>query len=59
MKSTYIWGESWYRNVSKKMWIDMLPEMRKITDENIVIQIENARVYWSINSLKFYKEKKE
>ena len=34
----------------------MLSEMRSITDENIVIQMDNARVHWSINSLKFYRE---
>ena len=36
----------------------MLPEMGCITNENIVIQIDNAKVHWSINSLKFYRESK-
>ena len=35
----------------------MQPEMWSIIDENIVIQIENARVNWSINSLKFNRKK--
>ena len=41
-----------------KILTDMLPEMRNITDESIVIQMVNARVHWSINSLKFYRENK-
>ena len=41
-----------------KILTDMLPEMRSITDENIVIQMDNARVHWSISSLKFYRENK-
>ena len=41
-----------------KILTDMLPEMRSITDENNVIQIDNARVHWSINSLKLYRENK-
>ena len=32
--------------------------MRRFTDENIVIQMDNARVHWLINSLKFYRENK-
>ena len=42
----------------QKILTDMLPEMRSITDENIVIQMDNARVHCSINSLKFDREKK-
>ena len=41
-----------------KILTDMLLEMRSITDEIIVIQMDNARVHWSINSLKFYRENK-
>ena len=33
----------------------MLPKIIRIIYENIVIQIDNARVYWSINLLKFYR----
>ena len=41
-----------------KILTDMPPEMRSIIDENIVIQMDNARFHWSINSLKFYSENK-
>ena len=41
-----------------KIFTDMLPEMRSIIDENILIQMDNARVHSSINSLKFYIENK-
>ena len=41
-----------------KILIYMLPEMRSITVENIVIQMDNAGVHWSINSLKFYIKNK-
>ena len=36
----------------------MLPEMRSITDQNIVIQMDNLRVHWTISSLKDDRENK-
>ena len=41
-----------------KTLTDIQPEIRNITNENIVIQMDNTWVHWSINSLKFYRENK-
>ena len=54
----HIFEENLYTEMYLTILTDMLPEMRSITDENIVIQMNNARVHWSINSLKFYRENK-
>ena len=35
---------------------DMLPEMRQINNKKIRLQMDNAKVHWSTNALKFYKE---
>ena len=48
MNSTYKFSENLDTEMYLKILTDMLPEMRSITDENIVIQIDNAKVYWSI-----------
>ena len=70
-KKVNVWGAiskkgKWTRHIFEehldtdmylKILTNMLPKMRSITDENIDIQIENARVNWFINSLKFYRKK--
>ena len=67
MYGAIIWRGKWTlhifeENLDTEMYLkiltDMLPEKKRITDENIVIQMDNARVHWSINSLKFYRENK-
>ena len=35
---------------------DMLPEMRQINNKKNRLQMDNAKVHWPINALKFYKE---
>ena len=39
-----------------KILEDTLPELNEISREKIYMQMDNARIHWTLDALRFYKE---